>query len=851
MEIAELGLKVDSRGVVKATKDLDKLERQGGKTEKRAIGMGRAFGNAFGAIAAGALFKNAIANTIEQERVTAQLEQTLRSTGRFTPELSQSMQDYATSLQQVTTFGDEAVVASQAMLLTFTQIGNEEFPRAQEAILDVATAMGIDLKSAAIQVGKALNDPLTGLSALSRSGITFSQSQKDAVKQMVAMGETAKAQRLILDELETQFGGSARAARDTFGGALKSLSNTMGDLLEGDGSVGAATQAVNDLNEALNDPNIKKGLDAMVAGFLSVIEFTAKASANIAGFATWLGEAAARAQGFKDAEDQVLEKEQELEDIRERIARAEKSGHPENVKRNQEILAQKQKELELLKEALFVGGKQAGVVKPNVPVKKPQGKDPKTPPTPTGLTEAQKAAIRARDSLASLEQSLIQQNAIFGQSETAVLAYRLSLGDLSDEVRALGASGQQLAQDIIAQAQALESAQLQEQYQSVTGEIEKQIIALGRSSRELAIHEAQSRLSANATQDMKDRTAELAGALFDEQKALEERNSALSTVESLVDQAKTAQQEYLEVLKEIALAEQSGAATAQEAAIARQQASENLKDSLKDTNDFAVQAAKNIQDAFADGLFDVLQGDTDEFADNFIRTMDRIVANVIAQKAALSLFGDEFSETGELGGFLGDIFGTTKKKEQAPVAGAVAEIGQDSGASLVSGFVENQCSCIQDGFGDMGDVFSDELGNVGELFNDGLNGLGDIFSDLPSQLGSLFGSSGGQDAASGLLSSASGLFDDFSFGDLFSFDGGGFTGSGSRSGGVDGKGGFPAILHPNETVIDHTKGQTTNNNQATTVNNYFTINGPTDRRSQAQIAQSAFSGAQRALNRNG
>ena len=38
-----------------------------------------------------------------------------------------------------------------------------------------------------------------------------------------------------------------------------------------------------------------------------------------------------------------------------------------------------------------------------------------------------------------------------------------------------------------------------------------------------------------------------------------------------------------------------------------------------------------------------------------------------------------------------------------------------------------------------------------------------------------------------------------------SFDGGGFTGSGSRTGGVDGKGGFPAILHPNETVIDHTK----------------------------------------------
>ena len=39
------------------------------------------------------------------------------------------------------------------------------------------------------------------------------------------------------------------------------------------------------------------------------------------------------------------------------------------------------------------------------------------------------------------------------------------------------------------------------------------------------------------------------------------------------------------------------------------------------------------------------------------------------------------------------------------------------------------------------------------------------------------------------------------------FDGGGYTGMGVRAGGIDGRGGFPAILHPNETVIDHTKGQ--------------------------------------------
>lgn len=56
---------------------------------------------------------------------------------------------------------------------------------------------------------------------------------------------------------------------------------------------------------------------------------------------------------------------------------------------------------------------------------------------------------------------------------------------------------------------------------------------------------------------------------------------------------------------------------------------------------------------------------------------------------------------------------------------------------------------------------------------------------------------------------------------LFSFDGGGYTGSGARSGGMDGKGGFMAMLHPNETVLDHTRGQTgTGGGTQVVINNY-------------------------------
>ena len=208
-DIATLGLKVNSKGVVSATKNLKKLESQGEKTQKRAVAMGKAFGKAVGIFATGALIKKAISNTIEQERVTAQLNQVLKSTGRYTAELSDELRAYGAHLQTVSTFGDEAIISITNMLLTFTQLGDDVFPRAQQAVLDVATAMGTDLKSASIQLGKALNDPKEGMTALSRSGITFSQAQKDVIKALVDTGKVAEAQRLILDELETQFGGSA------------------------------------------------------------------------------------------------------------------------------------------------------------------------------------------------------------------------------------------------------------------------------------------------------------------------------------------------------------------------------------------------------------------------------------------------------------------------------------------------------------------------------------------------------------------------------------------------------------------------------------------------------------------
>ena len=132
----------------------------------------------------------------EQERVEAQLAAVLHSTKEAAGLSVDQLKKMAAGFQDVTHFGDEAVIGMQGVLLTFKEISGEGgiFERTTAVSLDLATAMGMDLKSAALQVGKALNDPATGLSMLTRVGITFTEQQKSVIKELQATGDIAGAQ---------------------------------------------------------------------------------------------------------------------------------------------------------------------------------------------------------------------------------------------------------------------------------------------------------------------------------------------------------------------------------------------------------------------------------------------------------------------------------------------------------------------------------------------------------------------------------------------------------------------------------------------------------------------------------
>jgi hypothetical protein len=245
-------------------RDFKRAESLTKKSTDRMTSLFKAAGATIIAVGALNFAKKAISVFETQEQAVRQLNAALESTGYVAGETSRELQDMATHLQSVTTFGDEATIGMQALLLTFKNIKSDVFERTTEAILDLSTAMNQGLKESAIQLGKALNDPVTGISAMTRVGITFSKEQKKMIKFFAETNQMSKAQSVILGELESQFGGSARAMRETFGGKRQALLNTFGDTMElvGGYIAGSFSTSVSGLSDLFE--NLNERLDASV-----------------------------------------------------------------------------------------------------------------------------------------------------------------------------------------------------------------------------------------------------------------------------------------------------------------------------------------------------------------------------------------------------------------------------------------------------------------------------------------------------------------------------------------------------------------------------------------------------------
>jgi len=193
----------------------------------------------------------------EAQRSIAKVETVIKSTGGAAGFTVDELKKKAEELQNVTAFdGDEILEKVTAPLLTFTKIQGKTFEDAQKAALDLSTLFGGDLQSASLQLGKALQEPSKGLVALRKSGISFSETQIDQIKRLEQTNQLAKAQAIILEEVNKQVGGQAEAFAKTDAGKIQQITNKFESFKETIGGfisqgIGKIAQLVEPLIEPL------------------------------------------------------------------------------------------------------------------------------------------------------------------------------------------------------------------------------------------------------------------------------------------------------------------------------------------------------------------------------------------------------------------------------------------------------------------------------------------------------------------------------------------------------------------------------------------------------------------------
>jgi hypothetical protein len=201
------GLSAAKRTLRKASQDLQSIG-----TGMAAVGTGLTAAITAPLVGLGAM---AVSEASEMRDALGQVNAALTSMGDIGARSLDQLKTQADALASTSLFEDDQILRQvTANMLTFGNIAGDAFDRAQQAAVDLSTRLGTDLQSAALMVGKALNDPVAGLAALRRVGIQFTEEQQAQIRAMQGVGDTAGAQAVMLAELERQFGGSAEAARN-------------------------------------------------------------------------------------------------------------------------------------------------------------------------------------------------------------------------------------------------------------------------------------------------------------------------------------------------------------------------------------------------------------------------------------------------------------------------------------------------------------------------------------------------------------------------------------------------------------------------------------------------------------
>jgi len=211
------------------------------------------------------------------ERLSLRTEAIVRATGGAAGVSAQEIRTLSQEIARSTLASTAGVEEAAQKLLTFRSVAGDTFARTLRAAQDLAAVGFGTIESASVQLGKALENPVEGMSALTRVGVSFSAAQKEVIKTLTETGQAAEAQRLLLAAVEQQVGGSGAAEAGGLAGAYDTLGQNVEEFLQRIGNTGplqVATFAINQLARAV------EGLNMMYDGVRNFVAPNALAAAD-------------------------------------------------------------------------------------------------------------------------------------------------------------------------------------------------------------------------------------------------------------------------------------------------------------------------------------------------------------------------------------------------------------------------------------------------------------------------------------------------------------------------------------------------------------------------------------------
>lgn len=298
-QISNLKIKLEAE-TAKFTEEINKARNSLnglGKTTgginltKLAIGgLAAAALSAAGALAT--MYSSAMAGVelyAETERYLARTEAQLKATGAAVGFTSDELNDFAGSLAMNTLASVDGVRSAMSVMMTYRSVTGETFKTAIKLAQDLAEVYKTDVSSEARNLGRALESPAEAVSLLKSKGIELTEAQKDLIQSFVESGEKAKAQEIILHELQKRVGGAGEtAASDTVAGALDTLGQATDELKEAFAtatgitdiykkSVNWLAQAFIGLKEAMVGPSdVKKHIEDLEKSIDTTEKYLAK-----------------------------------------------------------------------------------------------------------------------------------------------------------------------------------------------------------------------------------------------------------------------------------------------------------------------------------------------------------------------------------------------------------------------------------------------------------------------------------------------------------------------------------------------------------------------------------------------